>query len=360
MTTELKQLLAEAADAARDYTDSAAAVQTARRARRRRRTLAVPLLAAVVALVAFVVAPALRTPEATTPAVTATFAALPDGPVGAAAMIYSPCARDCAPMLMLTSGAQYVLPQFPQGPHPYTLSPDGRWLGFPVAEGFRLRNLTDGTTRTLDDDGPGASDVWVWSPDSARLLMVRHTDGLVTHFESVVAATGARSRVVTARSPVAVLDDGTVLYWQGEAGRSPLVFAAIRRGGLQTLTTKTFDVPARLRAGESPLHDGLSIGPDDSQAMLTLRGPAAGGADLGAPVAVLVLNLGQGRVAERVDLPAGADLWVPSRLLSGSVRGVQWAGGRTQVVDLDRALATQMVVATLAGQAEVVLPGDGR
>ena len=137
------------------------------------------------------------------------------------------------------------------------------------------------------------------------------------------------------------------------------MFAAIRRGELQTLTSKTFDVPARLRAGEAPLHDGLSIGPDDSQAMLTLHGPA-GGAELGVPVAVLVLNLGQGRVAERVDLPAGADLWLPSRLLSGSVRGVQWAGGRTQVVDLDRALATQIVVATLAGQAEVVLPGDGR
>jgi hypothetical protein len=118
-------------------------------------------------------------------------------------------------------------------------------------------------------------------------------------------------------------------------------------------------VPARLRAGESPVHGTLAISADDRQAMLTLRGPA-GGADLGIPVAVLVLDLGQGRVAERVDLPAGADLWLPGRLLSGSVRGVQWAGGRTQVVELDRTLGTQAVVATLPGQAEVVLPGDGR
>jgi hypothetical protein len=344
-----------------DGSRESAAGEAARRARTRRRLLAVPLVAAVVALVAFVVAPALRTsPPNPPPPVRATFTALPDGPVGAATMIYSPCARDCAPMLMLTSGTQYVLPAFPQGPHPYTLSPDGRWLGFPVAEGFRLRNLTDGTTRTLADDGSGASDVWVWSPDSARLLLVRHTDGAVAHFDSVVAATGVRTRVVSDRSPAAVLDDGTVLYWQGETGSTPLVFAAIRRGKLHTLASRTFDVPARLREGESAIHAVLAIGPDDSQAMLTVRGPAEAGSDLGGPVAVLILDLGQGRVAERVDLPAGADLWIPSRLQSGSVRGVQWAGGRTQVVELDRTLSTQIVVATLAGQAEVVLPGDGR
>lgn len=357
MTTSLKAALAETADAARDYTDGAAAVAAARRVRGRRRALTVPLLAAMVALVAFVAAPALQT--APPPAVRATFAALPDGPVGAAAMIYSPCARDCAPMLMLTTGAQYVLPQLPQGPHRYTLSPDGRWLGSPVAQGFRLRNLTDGTTWTTADDGPGASDVWMWSPDSARLLLVRHTDGVVAHFESIVAATGVRTRVVTNRSPAALLDDGTVLYWQGEAGVSPLVFADVTRGDLHTRTSRTFDVAARLRTGESPIHDTLVVGAGDSQAMLTIRGPA-GTSDLGLPVAVLVLDLGQGRVVERVDLPAGADLWIPSRLLSGSVRGVQWAGGRTQVVELDRTLATQAVVATLAGQAEVVLPGDGR
>jgi hypothetical protein len=262
-------------------------------------------------------------------------------------------------MLMVTTGEQYVLPEFPQGPHPYTLSPDGRWLGFPVDEGFRLRNLADGTTWTLPDDGPGASDVWVWSPDSARLVVVRHIDGDVRHFDSVVAATGVRTRVVTNRSPAALLDDGTVLYWQGEDGVSPLVFADVTRGKLKTVTTRTFDVEARLRTGETPMHGVLAIGPDDSQAMLTIRGPAVN-SDLGTLVAVLVLNLGPGQVAERVDLPAGADLWLPSRLLSGSVRGVQWAGGRTQVVELDRTLAAQTVVATLPGQAEVVLPGDGR
>ena len=262
-------------------------------------------------------------------------------------------------MLMLTTGVQYVLPQLPQGPHPYTLSPDGRWLGFPIAGGFRLRNLTDGQTWTMADSGPGVSDAWVWSPDSARVLVVRHTDGKVTHFDSIETATAVRTRVVTGRSPAALLDDGTVLYWQGEAGSSPLVFADITRGELHTLTSRTFDVAARLRAGESPIHDVLAVSPDDSQAMLTIRGPA-GGSDLGLPVAVLVLNLGQGRVAERVDLPAGADLWIPSRLLSGSIRGVQWAGGRTQVVELDRTVAAQTVVATLPGQAEVVLPGDGR
>jgi hypothetical protein len=339
--------------AAHGNTGSAAAA-----GRARRRMLAVPLLAAVVALVAFVIAPALRTPPPP-PDRPVPPAPLPDRPVGAAAMIYALCARDCDPTLMLTTGVQYVLPRLPAGPHPYTLSPDGRWLGFPVPTGFRLRNLTDGTTWTLADDGPGASDVWVWSPDSARLLVVRHTDGVVAHVDSVAAATGVRTRVVTGRSPAALLDDGTVLYWQGEAGLSPLVFADVTRGELRTLTSRSFDVAARLRTGESPAHDLLAISPDDSQAMLTVRGPA-GDAGLGLPVAVLVLNLGQGRVAERVDLPAGADLWIPSRLLSGSILGVQWAGGRTQVVELDRTVASQTVVATLAGEAEVVLPGDGR
>lgn len=360
MTTSLRTLLAETADAARDYADGAAAVAAARRARRRRRVFAVPLLAAIGALIAFVAAPALRTepPEPVRPAILLT---LPDHPVGVAAMIYSPCthAGDCAPLLMLTSGVQYVLPRLPGGLHTYTLSPDGRWFGFPVAEGFRLRNLADGTSWTLTDAGPGVSDVWTWSPDSARLLVVRHNDGRVAHFDSVVAATGERTRVVTDRAPAALLNDGTVLYWQAETGSSPLVFADITRGELHTLTTRTFDVPERLRAGETPVHDTLVIGPDGNQAMLTLRGPT-GNPDLKLPVAVLVLNLGQGRVAERVDLPAGADLWTPARLLSGSVRGVQWAGGRTQVVELDRTMAVQMVVATLAGETEVVLPGDGR
>jgi hypothetical protein len=325
-----------------------------------RKLLPVPLFAAVVALVAFVVAPALRTPPPPSPPpVKATFAQLPDGPVGVAAMIYSPCARDCPPMLMLTTGVQYVLPPLQPGPHPYSLSPDGRWLGHPVAAGFRLRDLARGGTWTVPGEGPGVSGAWAWSPDSSRVLVVRHTDGAVASFDSVEVAPFRTARVITNRSPVAVLDDGTILHWQGAAGTSPLVFAGIDGGKLRTLTRRSFDVPGRLRAGESVIEGGLALSADDSQAMLTVRGPA-GDADLGLPVAVLVLSLGPGRVAERLDLPAGADLWIPSRLMSGSVRGVQWAGGRTQVVDLDRQLGTQIVVATLAGQAEVVLPGGGR
>lgn len=364
MKSRLTDLLTETAGSARDYADGAAAIAAARRDRRRRRVLAAPLAAAVVAALVFVLVRPGGTTSAVTPAaptLTPPAVAPPFGgkAIGPASMIYTTCPRLCDPLIVGAGGKHYSLPMMYDAADEYTLSPDGGRLGYTSGRGILLHDLSTGRTQELLEDKAGMSEPWAWSPDSLRLLVVRHDDGVVSGFRSIEVRTGAGVAVRTTRSPVAVLDDGTILYWQGEPGRSPLVFADVEGGTLRTVTTRDLGVAAHLRDGEAVL-DPVRVAADNSQAMLTVRRPPVNADDVGTPAAVLIVNLGAGRVDERIDLPAGAGLWQPSRLFAASVRVVRLAGGNMQVVDLDRATRAQTVVATVPGGVTVQLPGDAR
>lgn len=360
MTSRLTDLLTETAEAARDYADGPAAVAAARRTRRRR-LVAVPAVAAVAVLLVFLLVPPGK-PAPVTPATPAASAApQPFGgqAVGPASMIYTTCARNCVPVLVTTGGARYTLPMMQMGADEFTLSPDGRRLGYPTGQGVILHDLTTGDSRTWRDATPGTSDPYAWSPDSGRLVSVQHDQGNVRSWRSIDVRDGSSTVVAATVWPAGLLDDGTVLYWRPAPGTSALVYADIRDGTIRTRATREFAIAGHLRTGET-VADRLDVSADNGLAMVAVNRPQRDPGDAGTPIAVLILDLNSGRVAGRIDLPGRADLWRPDRLFAASVRAVRFVGGDLQIIDVDRATGAAVVVATVAGGVTVQLPGGGR
>ncbi|MEJ3742983.1 hypothetical protein WEI85_06820 [Actinomycetes bacterium KLBMP 9797] len=90
-----------------------------------------------------------------------------DRAVGRGALIYKTCDLPCPARLVTEDGTQYALPRVaqmpPTIPRRATLSPDGRWLSYPDAQGnYLLRDLTG--TKTLPTGNRRATG---WSADSA-------------------------------------------------------------------------------------------------------------------------------------------------------------------------------------------------
>ncbi len=88
--------------------------------------------------------------------------------------------------------------------------PAGRWFGQPIGDGYVLRDLLG--TQTISVPRPktgGASrfSPWVWAPDSRRLILGNHTDGLVRDYVEVELPSGRTSRPALAvgEEPVGVL-----------------------------------------------------------------------------------------------------------------------------------------------------------
>jgi len=374
VTDQLRTLLADAAGGARNYADADAAIASARRSRTRRRLVAVPVAAAAVALGAVAaLAPHGRGPAPASPDYPRIVAApqrppaLPAGRLGPASLVYAPCARDCDPILVLPDGTQYALER-PQHGGPtagYTLSPDGRWLGRSTADGVALRNLDTAVERDLPDDGPGVSEVWAWSPDSTRVLLVRHTDGVVAHFEVVDVGSGDRRRVTGGDlNPVGVRDAGTVLLWNRPGAGAPrLTVADVSSGTLVGRQEITPDLSSLLRPGETAATDSLRLGPGGAVAMLAVAAPVADD-DLRRPQAVQLLDLTDGHAVARLDLPAGAgragELWEPRAMLVGGILLAHHTSGRVDVVRLNDVTGARTVLCTLPGSSQVVLRGGGR
>lgn len=372
MTDRLRCLLSEAAEGARDYTDPGAALAVARRSRVRRRLIATPIVAAAATIAALGVGPSLDRESGPQPAtdgypsvVTPPERAvpLPDRPVGPASLIYAPCVWRCDRYLVFPDGTQYALPDTGIGGEPtagYSLSPDGRWLGQPTRAGFRLRDLTATTRHEIDDDGPGATEAWAWSPNGVRLLLVRHTDGVVHHFQVVDVRTGVGQRYGAAgRQPIAVRDDGSVLYWT----RARPTGGTVAIADLTTDEVRTVELDLRpvVRQDESPVPQTLRLGPGGHLAMLTvtLSTPID---DLGQPSALILVDLNSGSV-RRLGLPSsgrntgGLD---PRALYSDGVLLVRTTPEQTEVVRLDEVTGRWTVLSNLPRDSQVVLPATTR
>ncbi len=363
MTDRLRMLLTEAAEAAGTYVDAGHAVRAARRRRAgvaATGTVAVVLvILAGAAVVGLVNRPGPPAPAAGPPRYPATVSTparagdLPAGRVGTAALIYAPCPLDCTPYLVLGDGRQYRLAKAGRGEATatYTLSPDGRWLGYPTAGGFELRNLAAGTVRRLSDSGPGESDVWAWAPDSTWCLLVRHVDGAVDHLQAVDVMTGATHRLdADPGTPLAIREDGTVIYLS-PAGQLTV----------DPPTGITPDLHALLHPGETVQPGNFLLGTGDRGAFVVDKPQPTDAA--GRPTALLTVDLTSGRMVARTDLPASGgsgELWEPRAVTATGFLMVHWTSGETQIADLDPASGAVTVLSHLPRDAQVVLPGTRR
>ncbi|MEU8259085.1 hypothetical protein AB0C02_00460 [Micromonospora sp. NPDC048999] len=137
-----------------------------------------------------------------------------DRAVGAGSVLYGRCARSCAPRLVTEDGRVYELPgpgpKSATAPRVPTLSPDGRWLSYPDAEGrYVLRDLT--AVRMLPT---GTRRVVGWSADSRWAALA---DASYEDVTALLSPADAREVPVTLpageRRPLAgVTRDGAAVF----------------------------------------------------------------------------------------------------------------------------------------------------
>jgi hypothetical protein len=394
MSARLRDLLDDLAADARGYGDPDLAVASARR-RVAVRRVAVPLVAAaaVAILAAVLAAPAVRHRVdggpgiGTTPDTEAEYPdrvsvpgradPLPDAPLADnAAFVYAPCPRDCDPFLVMQDGTQYRLPRPDIGPpvYGYSLSPDGRWLGWPTAAGYQLRNLR-GDAMAIPDNGPGITEAWVWAPDSQSLLLARHHDGAVDHY-TVVRPFESALPLRIAPPPatvVAMRNNGDLVGWisGGEPDQLP-VLGLIPRGQSTLVEQLPVRVPPDasgdlMRVGERFQPDALYLGPSGDFGVLVVNA-AQPRNDTHWPAGVVGLELSAGtHLISRIDLPvstgAGSGdwhVWEVANTLAGGVVLLHWEQGRAEIVVLNDVTGERVVVTVLPGDSQVRIRGDGR
>ena len=403
MRSRLSGLLDDLATEARRYGDPERAVATARR-REAVRRVAVPLAAAALVLAA--IAPVVlgrdpggspvtpSSPSPNEPAVAGYPARvtlpdpaepLPESPTGAAAFVYSPCARTCDPYLVLPDGRQYGLVRHRLGPptYGYTLSPDGVWLGRPstATDGFTVRNLTTGRTLTIPDTGPGVTAAWAWAPSGRWLLLARHVDGTVDHYllVDVVAGGGPRrlepKGALAADTVMGVRDDGDLLVVLSGPDRPGLLPEYGIVDGRTAALIDRFAVTLPpgggplVREGERPIAMSLRFGPGGG-AILTIGGPSNEPDLPGRPTGYLSFAISEGqrgRVWARTDLPVSAGssaepggVWDVMAYQIGAVMLVHWLPDRTEIVLQNDVDGRRIVATTLPTDSQLVLRGGAR
>ena len=406
MSAQLRGLLIDLANQAPNYADSQRAMVDARLRRNRRRVVA-PIVAflAVAVLVAVPVLSSYDRPAApvdtgvTLPGPVAGYPTravppqdaepLPYAPLGsAAAFVYAPCARDCAPYLVLSDGRQYGLDGPPFGPPAsgYTISPDGVWLGWSADGGFQLRNLATGRAHFIADSTLGVTDAWAWSPDSSQLLLGRHVDGTVDHYLLVdvaaLAAIATPSGNITTfllyplflpgefpGTPYAVRNDGDIVVWASGGGGDELPTLAIVDSDTRTERARfTLQMPPDsqlLRPGESLQFGPFFLGPSDDTGLVVIG--ALDALSVLRETGYVGVDLAAGRIVGRNDLPVPElrvlhddEVWHVVANLGGGVLLIHRTSDRTEIVQMNDVTGVRTIATTLPVDSQVVVPGGAR
>jgi hypothetical protein len=357
----LRESLHELADEARSYADPDAAVTRARR--RRARSVAVPLSVAAVVLGGLVAAglpwlpaePPVQVDPRYPARVSPRDGAVPlpaDRAVGAASYVYGRCASTCQPVLVLPDGTQYAIPASPDhGSIAVALSPDGRRLGWANRNEFRLRDLYG----TQENVYTGKS-IWTgarWSPNGRWLVLMWSGQGEYT----IIDTTNGRTTWL-ATPPWSWFDVSDTGEW--------LLFPIPYEAGYDRLDAPTGEAthhklaPSLGQAGEYPLPPLLT--PCSCTAMFPLfpSGPVDPYIASGPVVALVDVDLADGHVITRFDLPQDDGTWRPVAVLPDE--GVVLAHFRpdvTEVVQLHSITGELTVVSRLPAGFEVVLRGAG-
>jgi hypothetical protein len=271
------------------------------------------------------------------------------------------------PVLVLESGARYLLPARPtgegrQGVVAATLSPDGRWLGYRDAHRvgerrYLIRDLT-GRAATIVTDGYPR----FWSADSRYLSLTAEygTTGRSYRFDALTASIGDEAPPATAGGVMvgSLLPDGPPAV-PGEASPAPPQLRLLV-GVYGASLIRTDDPDDECWCAASGL-----LSPDRSTVSALLRyqpGRAAGTADQKANrrpdgTQLLVrIDAATGAVTERIPLPA-AYSW---ELIADTGDGLLlWRGSApATLVRLDARSGTFEPVLTVPDSRSVVLPGQ--
>ncbi|MEU1251054.1 hypothetical protein [Micromonospora arida] len=322
MNDDFRNVYRELADGARNYSDPERALAVGRR--RRRTLLAAPALAVAVAVVAVgtwvTVRPSLPTgtpgnqaTEVTTAASSPvptlspppTAPALPPGAVGRASFAYAGCRSGC-PGLAVVGDRQFIIPGQERNPGSsamlLSLSPDGRWLGYPAGDGYVVRDLTGTRTMAFPPSESGRrTAAWVWSADSNRLLVSDFREGNDNTYTLVDVLTGSRTPAVmpAAGTPLALTNEGEIVSRARDQQPEPVRVLTLTVSAIGDATGRsvTIDASAILAQNESLFPGSVLVDPDAGGYLL-----GVGAAD-GIPTGVLRVAA-DGRVVERVvDLP---------------------------------------------------------
>lgn len=342
--------------------------QVLRAARRRRRVVrAAPVaaLAGVLAVVGVVVATApsggdVPIVAADRPAVAVSLPWLPaavgkhdgkgtplpvDRDVGAGSVLYARCALPCAPRLVTEDGREYELPgpatMPPAAPRVPTLSPDGRWLSYPDAEGrYVLRDLTD--VRTVPT---GTRRVVGWSADSRWAALADASDENVS---ALLSPADAREVTVTLpageRRPLAGLTgDGVAVFGptKARADDDPFELRIIDTTGA---TRKVRIDTSDLLGPDQELSGSPMLAADETSVLFQVMHVRNG---LASPWDVVRVDLTDGSVRARFRLPVPDADVRPGRAVGGD----EWAplGGQSRV--LESAIAEGAVLVHYQGPA---------
>lgn len=315
MTEDFRSAYRALAEEAGSYADPERAIAVARR-RRRNSTLVLPAVLTVAIMIGTVLAvrpdsnPAPMQPLG--PGVTASAQApasakpLPSTPVGAATLVYAPC-RDCATRVVLATGAHHLVPSDDVGMTAIdtSLSPDGRWLSYPVGRGMKVRDLTGDRVWTVASSGPQRRvGVWTWSVDSSRLLLGDYHDGQDNTYTVLRLGTGTRTAVDVAAEDliVGLLPTGEVLTTPDLLGPNRQRSTRITLTAGTGTAARTIDVDATrwLDAAETLVwHDAVHPAVDGGYSLVVATYPG----EVPDPTAVLRVSAA-GRVADRQDIPS--------------------------------------------------------
>lgn len=275
-----------------------------------------------------------------------------EGGVGAAELVYS-CVRGCRPLVLLTNLREFEVPTDAPTAREVTLSPDGRWLGYPLGSGFVLRDLIGRDeyrlgSRTVSGRLAG----WAWAPDSSMLLLAELRDGQPLEYVLQNLTDGRRTPVVR---------------WPGHdllGVRRPLDLLSIRPGAASgtrvdvelaneaghTTGSTTVDASDQLRPGERIEPTSLRFTLGMGYEVVVLRT----GDD--QPVAVLRFGGGGAGIGRHDLTEPGQGQW---SVLGVGERGrgfVRSATGRTSVWYLGPD-GTFRAGRDLPGEHEVTTPG---
>lgn len=322
MNDDFRTVYRELADDARNYSDPERALAVGHR--RRRTMLAAPALAAAVAVVAVGTWVTLRPPmptgspgnqvtEVTTAASTPVptlspppaAPALPPGAVGRASFAYAGCRSGC-PWLVVVGDRQFVIPGEDRNPGSsamlLSLSPDGRWVGYPAGDGYVVRDLTGTRTMAFPPSETGRRmAAWVWSADSKRLLVGDFREGDDNTYTLVDVLTGSRTPAVIppARTPLAVTDEGKIVSRDRDQQPEPIRVLTLTVSAIGEATGRSvsIDASAVLAQNESLFPGSVLVDPDAGGYLLGV------GTSDGISTGVLRVAA-DGRVVERVvELP---------------------------------------------------------
>ncbi|MET8257495.1 hypothetical protein [Micromonospora sp. NPDC005205] len=201
---------------------------------------------------------------------------------------------------------QFVIPGEDRNPGSsamlLSLSPDGRWVGYPAGDGYVVRDLTGTRTMAFPPSETGRRmAAWVWSADSKRLLVGDFREGDDNTYTLVDVLTGSRTPAVIppARTPLAVTDEGKIVSRDRDQQPEPIRVLTLTVSAIGEATGRSvsIDASAVLAQNESLFPGSVLVDPDAGGYLLGV------GTSDGISTGVLRVAA-DGRVVERVvELP---------------------------------------------------------